>query len=152
MYVDYNQSIEKIIKNVIDENLPLVSNLANVSSVLYNYFKNVSWAGFYLKKENEDVLYLGPFQGGLACTLIPFGKGVCGASAIKKESILVKDVTQFEGHIACSSTSRSEIVVPLLKNGYVYGVIDLDSNELANFTLEDISVLEKVASTLITLF
>ena len=152
MHVDINQPIDKIIESIVDDTLPLVSSLANVSSILYSYFKNVSWAGFYLKKEDEDVLYLGPFQGGLACTLIPFGKGVCGTSALKRESILVEDVTKFAGHIACSSTSRSEMVVPLLKNDKVFGVIDLDSDELNNFTAEDIKNLEVVASILSKLF
>ena len=140
------------LKALIDPTLPLVSNLSNVSSLLAAHFKTSSWVGFYLKKENEDILYLGPFQGSLACTLIPFGKGVCGTCCLKKETIIVDNVLLFPGHIACSSSSRSEIVVPIIKNEEVVGVIDLDSDSYSSYTIEDGNVLEEVANILSSLF
>ena len=101
------------IKSIIDPNIPLVSNLSNVSSVL-NQMENINWVGFYLVE--GDKLFLGPFQGDVACTIIPKGKGVCGTSFEKKETIIVPNVNEFKGHIACSSLSKSEIVVPIIKN------------------------------------
>lgn len=143
------KTIYSQIVNIVDKSLPLVSNLANVSAVLFT-LDNLNWAGFYLAK--DDVLYLGPFQGEVACTTIPFGKGVCGTSALKKETIIVPDVNQFAGHIACSSKSKSEIVVPIIKDNKVLGVIDIDSPILNRFGLEEKELLEKVANLLAELF
>ena len=143
------KTIYSQIVNIVDKSLPLVSNLANVSAVLFT-LDNLNWAGFYLAK--DDVLYLGPFQGEVACTTIPFGKGVCGTSALKKETIIVPDVDQFAGHIACSSKSKSEIVVPIIKDNKVLGVIDIDSPILNRFGLEEKELLEKVANLLAELF
>ncbi len=139
-------------KMMIDETLPLVSNLANLARVLYDGFSNVFWAGFYLSDETKSVLYLGPYQGALACTRIAFGKGVCGSAAAKKEAILVPDVHEFPGHIACSSESNSELVVPILKNGETVAVIDLDSKEFSNFTQEDAELLTEIASIIAEIF
>ena len=116
-----NISIIENIISIIDKDVPVISNLANLSYVLKYYFNNTDWAGLYLTKNN--VLYLGPFQGDLACTMIPFNKGVCGISAYKKESILVPDVHEFEGHIACSSSTNSEVVVPIIKNYKVFHIM-----------------------------
>ena len=143
------KTIYSQIVNIVDKSLPLVSNLANVSAVLFT-LDNLNWAGFYLAK--DDVLYLGPFQGEVACTKIPFGKGVCGTSALKKETIIVPDVNQFAGHIACSSKSKSEIVVPIIKDNKVLGVIDIDSPILNRFGLEEKELLENVANLLAELF
>ena len=143
------QTIYSQIENIVDKSLPLVSNLANVSAVLFT-LDNLNWAGFYLAKDN--VLYLGPFQGEVACTKIPFGKGVCGTSALKKETIIVPDVNQFAGHIACSSKSKSEIVVPIIKDNKVLGVIDIDAPILNRFGLEEKELLENVANLLADLF
>ena len=143
------KTIYSQIVNIVDKSLPLVSNLANVSAVLFT-LDNLNWAGFYLAK--DDALYLGPFQGEVACTTIPFGKGVCGTSALKKETIIVPDVNQFAGHIACSSKSKSEIVVPIIKDNKVLGVIDIDSPILNRFGLEEKELLEKVANLLAELF
>lgn len=137
------------IKALIDKDLPLVSNLSNISAVI-NKMDNLNWCGFYLAKEN--VLYLGPFQGDVACTVIPFGRGVCGESALKKESIIVGNVLECKNHIACSSLSRSEIVVPIIKNDIVYGVIDLDSPIFNRFNEDDKKELEEVAKVLSELF
>ena len=143
------KTIYSQIVNIVDKSLPLVSNLANVSAVLFT-LDNLNWAGFYLAK--DDVLYLGPFQGEVACTTIPFGKGVCGTSALKKKTIIVPDVNQFAGHIACSSKSKSEIVVPIIKDNKVLGVIDIDAPILNRFGLQEKELLEKVANLLAELF
>ncbi len=118
------------IKALIEGETSVVANLANVSSALKMTF-DFFWVGFYLVE--KEVLVLGPFQGPIACTRIQKGKGVCGAAWERNETILVPDVEQFPGHIACSSDSKSEIVVPLLKNGNVVGVLDVDSNQLNDF-------------------
>lgn len=146
------EALLETIKSMIDTNLPLVSNLPNVSKLLKDGFDKTSWAGFYLSNETFDTLYLGPYQGNVACTTIPFNKGVCGVAAYKKESQLVANVHLFEGHIACSSLSNSEVVVPIIKDDKVYGVIDLDSNLFDNYSKEDVILLEKIANELAKLF
>ena len=110
-------------------------------------FDDISWAGFYLLKNEE--LILGPFQGKIACTNIPLTKGVCGKAASSKETVLVEDVHQFEGHIACDSESNSEIVVPLIKNNQLYGVLDLDSTSFGRFSKEDQIIFEEIAEILV---
>ena len=137
------------IKSIIDPNLPLVSNLSNVSAIL-NQMENINWVGFYLVK--NDTLYLGPFQGGVACTIIQKGKGVCGTSFEKKETIIVPNVNEFKGHIACSSLSKSEIVTPIIKNNEVVALIDIDAPIFDRFSNEDKELLEEVASVLAPLF
>ena len=137
------------IKEIIDKDLPLVSNLSNVSALL-GKLENINWAGFYLV--NEDKLYLGPFQGDVACVVIPKGKGVCGTSFLKKETIIVDDVNQFAGHIACSSLSKSEIVVPIIKDDEVKAVIDIDAPIYSRFSEKEKVFLEKVANLLKDLF
>lgn len=119
----------------------LVANLANVSAALKEQF-NFFWVGFYLVKDNE--LVLGPFQGPVACTRIGKGKGVCGAAWEKGETLIVPDVDAFPGHIACSSLSRSEIVVPMFKGGDVVGVLDVDSSSLGEFSELDQQYLEQI--------
>lgn len=140
--------IEKV-KAIIDTNLPLVSNLANVSAIL-NEMEDINWCGFYLVKDNK--LYLGPFQGEVACTVIDYGKGVCGKAFMDKKTVIVDNVLEFKGHIACSEKSRSEIVTPIIKNGEVVAVIDIDSPSLSRFSLDDKLVLESIASALEVLF
>ena len=130
------------IRNIIKKDIPLVSNLSNISALLFKMEK-VNWAGFYLL--DSDRLVLGPFQGDVACTIIPLRKGVCGTAAIKKETIVVDDVNKFEGHIACSSLSKSEIVVPIIKNNKLIGVIDIDAPIYSRFKLEEKKFLQKVA-------
>ena len=148
--INDNISILDNIVAIIDKDVPLISNLANLSYVLKFYFKNTDWAGFYLMKNN--VLYLGPFQGDLACTVISLNTGVCGKSAYLKQSILVPNVHEFEGHIACSSSTNSELVVPIIKDENVLGVIDLDSNLINNYTNEDVKILESIAKVIADLF
>ena len=119
----------------------VIANLANIVAVL-KFGMNFFWVGFYFVKENE--LVLGPFQGPVACTRIGFGKGVCGTSWKDQRTIIVKDVNEFPGHIACNSGSRSEIVVPVLKKDKVVLVLDVDSDKLADFDETDKYYLEKV--------
>ena len=137
------------IKSIINKELPLVSNLSNVAAIL-NKLENINWVGFYLVE--GDKLYLGPFQGDIACTIIPKGKGVCGTSFARKETIIVPDVNKFDGHIACSSLSKSEIVVPIIKDNEVKAVIDIDSPIYDRFHDDDKVFLEKVAEELSKLF
>lgn len=132
----------KQIDSIIDKNLPLVSNLANVASILKE-MESINWCGFYLVK--EDYLYLGPFQGDVACATIKIGHGVCGTSFQNKETIIVPNVNEFKGHIACSSLSKSEIVVPIIKNNEVKGVIDIDAPIYNRFHDEEKEYLIKVS-------
>lgn len=121
----------------------LVANLANVAAALKEQF-GWFWVGFYLVKENE--LVLGPFQGPVACTRIRYGKGVCGSSWEQARTLIVPDVEQFPGHIACSSLSKSEIVVPVIRDGKVIGVLDVDSAEYNEFDSTDQQYLEAIVA------
>ncbi len=138
------------IKSLIADEPDLIANLANVTSALKQAFPSFSWVGFYLMKGDE--LVLGPFQGKLACTRIKVGTGVCGTSALEKKTIIVPDVEKFPGHIYCDPDSKSEIVVPIIKDGKVLGVLDVDSYELNNFDEVDKVYLEKIVSLLISKF
>ena len=122
-----------------------ISNAANLSAFLYQSLPNISWAGFYFL--NSGKLQLGPFQGKPACVSIDMGKGVCGSAAVQRRTIRVADVDAFDGHIACDADSRSEIVVPLFKQGELIGVLDIDSTQLERFDEADeagINALAKV--------
>ena len=129
------------IQALVETEPDLIANLANISAALKAQF-NWLWIGFYLVK--DDVLVLGPFQGPVACTRITRQRGVCGASWSSASTLIVPDVEKFPGHIACSSLSRSEIVLPLIKNGEVVGVMDIDSSELNSFDEMDQYYLEKI--------
>ena len=139
----------KQLKEMIDPKLPLVSNLSNASALL-NQLDNINWCGFYILKDNY--LYLGPFQGEVACTIIHLNKGVCGYAASNKKTVIVDDVNKFPGHIACSSASKSEIVVPIIVNDIVKAVIDIDAPILNRFSKEDAALLEECAKVLEVLF
>jgi GAF domain-containing protein len=141
------KSLFSQIESLINPEEPLISNLANFTAALKEGFDKISWVGFYLSK--DDVLYLGPFQGKVACTSIKFGSGVCGTSAIRQEIVIVEDVHQFPGHIACDAGSNSEIVVPLIKDGKLYGVLDLDSYRFSAFNEVDKFYLTKLCSLLV---
>ncbi|MCR5070392.1 MAG: GAF domain-containing protein [Bacteroidales bacterium] len=121
------------------------ANLANTAAAIHEAF-GFWWTGFYLVDDKQ--LVLGPFQGPVACTRIPFGRGVCGTAWLRRETVIVPDVEEFPGHIACSSASRSEIVVPLFRDEEVIGVLDIDSRELATFDAEDAAGLEAIAALL----
>ncbi|ULT59918.1 GAF domain-containing protein [Neobacillus drentensis] len=125
-----------------------IANLSNASALLNQFLDRINWVGFYLMDSNGE-LVLGPFQGLPACVRIPLGKGVCGTSALKKETIRVEDVHQFPGHIACDAASRSEIVIPLLKDGELFGVLDIDSPEVNRFDELDQQQLEELAAVVV---
>ncbi|MEI5890902.1 GAF domain-containing protein [Bacillus cereus] len=125
----------------------VVANLSNASALLNQFLDRVNWVGFYVTEGNQ--LVLGPFQGMPACVRIPFGRGVCGVAAETKTTQLVADVHQFPGHIACDSASNSEIVVPIVKEGTVIGVLDIDSPEKNRFDVVDQHYLEKFVETLL---
>lgn len=124
----------------------LIANLSNASALLNQFLEDVNWVGFYLTK--EDQLVLGPFQGLPACVRIPFGKGVCGGAAAQQQTLRVADVHQFPGHIACDAASRSEIVVPIIKDGVTLGVLDIDSPSLDRFNEVDQINLEEFVNIL----
>jgi len=137
------QSLIPQIEALITGEDDLIANLANICAALKEQFKWF-WVGFYMVKNNE--LVLGPFQGPVACTRIAKGKGVCGTSWELADTLIVADVDEFPGHIACSSLSRSEIVIPLFKDGIVAGVLDVDSEHLAQFDETDKKYLEQIIS------
>ena len=138
------------VAGLISSESDLIANLANISAVLREAFQ-FFWVGFYIKKENQ--LVLGPFQGPIACTRINFDKGVCGYCYQTKETVIVPDVEAFPGHIACSSASKSEIVVPVfVKDGHVVMVLDVDSDQLDDFTEVDKEGLEQMMQLLTKTF
>ena len=124
-----------------------IANLANAAALLHQFLSNINWVGFYLVSNNE--LVLGPFQGLPACTRIPFGKGVCGTVAKTHKTLCVDDVTQYPGHIACDAASKSELVIPLVKNNNFLGVLDIDSPTLARWDKMDVEHLSKFCEVLI---
>ncbi|MDO7874858.1 GAF domain-containing protein [Hymenobacter sp. ASUV-10] len=144
-YVELLPQIEALTAGETD----LTANLANTAAALRQSF-GFFWVGFYLVKGEE--LVLGPFQGPIACTRIRRGKGVCGSSWAQAQTLLVPDVEQFPGHIACSSESKSEIVVPIIKDGQVLGVLDVDSDQLNDFDADDQAALEQLMQLASTWF
>ena len=139
------QEVYKQIESVVDGEPDQIANMANTAALLHEAF-GFWWTGFYIVK--DGVLVLGPFQGPVACTRIGFGKGVCGTSWERKETIVVPDVHQFPGHIACSSLSNSEIVVPMFHGDDVYAVLDIDSKDFSTFDSTDQFWLEKIVRLL----
>jgi len=133
-------------KAFIEDESDLIALLANLSALIKVYVKDLNWAGFYLLKGTE--LVLGPFQGYPACSRIAEGKGVCGKAALEGKLVIVPDVHQFTGHIACDSASASELVIPFFKSGKVYGVLDLDSPTPARFSGEEAEYLGQIADLL----
>ncbi|MFP7299485.1 GAF domain-containing protein [Neobacillus niacini] len=125
-----------------------IANLSNTSALLNQFLDRINWVGFYLMDENNE-LVLGPFQGLPACVRIPLGKGVCGTSAKTRETVRVADVHQFPGHIACDAASNSEIVIPLIKDGQLLGVLDIDSPEKNRFDELDQEKLEELTAILV---
>lgn len=140
-YKEIYEQVAAVTKGETD----VIATMANTVALIHEGF-GFWWTGFYIVKGDE--LVLGPFQGPIACTRIAYGKGVCGTSWKRKESIIVPDVEDFPGHIACSSLSRSEIVIPLFKNGSITAVLDIDSKELSTFDKTDQFWLEKIVSLL----
>jgi GAF domain-containing protein len=125
----------------------LIANLANAAALLYHSLPDLNWAGFYLLKDGE--LVVGPFQGKPACVRIAMGKGVCGTAAARRSTVIVANVHEFDGHIACDTASNSEIVVPIVRGSELIGVLDIDSPKFARFDAQDQAGLEKVVATLL---
>lgn len=146
---NYQQAINSI-KEIIDPEINLYGNLANIAGLLNYFLKDINWVGFYLVSKGR--LEVGPFIGLPACTKIDFNKGVCGTAWAQSKTIIVNDVSKFAGHIACDSASKSEIVVPIIKDGKVLGVIDIDSHLYDNFDEIDKKYLETIAKSLKRLF
>lgn len=137
------------LRSLLTDEHDLIANAANLSSLLYHSLPELNWAGFYFVK--DGVLVLGPFQGKVACTRIALGKGVCGTSAASRKTVLVENVHEFPGHIACDGASNSEIVVPILKDGQVVGVLDLDSPRISRFDDADRAGLEVLVQSVVEL-
>jgi L-methionine (R)-S-oxide reductase len=153
IYVDKKLSNEEKYKSLIPQikallvkEDELISNISNFTAALKQTFDKISWAGIYLF--DGEKLYLGPFQGKVACTNIEIGKGVCGTSALMEETVIVPDVADFPGHIACDPDSKSEIVVPIMKDSRLIGVLDLDSSFLDAFDETDQQYLEELCNFL----
>lgn len=140
----------KQLKSLLEGEKNVIANLSNTSALLNQFLDRINWVGFYLMEEGE--LVLGPFQGLPACVRIPVGRGVCGTAAEKLETVRVEDVHLFPGHIACDAASQSEIVIPMLDNGKLIGVLDIDSPEKNRFDEIDQAKLEQFVSTLMEVY
>jgi GAF domain-containing protein len=138
--------VQKQLLALIEDETNQIANLSNAAALLNLFLDEINWVGFYLYEEGQ--LILGPFQGHPACVRIPMGKGVCGTSAATEKTLRVEDVHQFPGHIACDAASRSEIVIPLMKDGKLLGVLDIDSPITDRFDEMDQQGLEKFAEIL----
>lgn len=140
--IDNYELVKKQLQALIHDEHNQIANLSNAAALLNQFLDRINWVGFYLL-DNDSELVLGPFQGLPACIRIPIGKGVVGTSAIKKETVRVQDVNQFPGHIACDAASQSEIVIPIIKDGSLFGVLDIDSPEKERFDELDQQKLEE---------
>ncbi|WAH39235.1 GAF domain-containing protein [Alicyclobacillus dauci] len=146
---EFYRALHSQLEHLLEGEPNAIANLSNMSSLLGLYLKDINWVGFYLWSESDNQLILGPFQGKPACIRIPFGKGVCGAAARDRRTTVVEDVFAFPGHIACDPASRSEIVVPIVIEGRLIGVLDIDSPVQARFDAEDQAGLEELVSVLV---
>jgi len=135
------------VEGLVSAESDMIANMANIAAVLFEALPRINWAGFYLLREGE--LVLGPFQGRVACTRIALGRGVCGKAASERSIQRIDDVHSFPGHIACDAASASEIVLPLVRNGELLGVLDIDSPEPARFGDAEQAVLERVVTLLL---
>lgn len=144
----FNLVVNQLTALIEDED-NMIANLSNASALLNQFLERINWVGFYLWDEEKNELVLGPFQGLPACVRIPFGKGVCGTAAEKRETLVVPDVNQFPGHIACDANSQSEIVIPMIKNDQLIGVLDIDSPEVNRFDEIDKKKLEEFVAALV---
>ena len=139
--------LEEQARALFQDETDLIANAANLSALIYDSLPDLNWAGFYFLKGGE--LVLGPFQGKPACVRIAPGKGVCGIAAASRQTLVVPDVHQFPGHIACDSASNSEIVVPIINQGRLLGVLDLDSPKFSRFDSDDAAGLERLVSVFV---
>lgn len=140
------RDLEASLKSLLDGETDALANLSNAAALVNQALDRINWCGFYLLR-GED-LVLGPFQGKPACVRIPLGKGVCGTAAARRQTVVVPDVREFSGHIACDADSRSEIVVPILVGGRLVGVLDVDAPEVGRFDEEDRNGLERFVNAL----
>jgi L-methionine (R)-S-oxide reductase len=140
--------VKKQLQALLEGEENLIANLSNASALLNQFLDRINWVGFYLLDNNNE-LVLGPFQGLPACVRIPLGRGVCGTSAQNRETVRVEDVHLFPGHIACDAASQSEIVIPLVKNGELIGVLDIDSPEKDRFDILDQEKLEELVAVIV---
>ena len=145
---DY-ETLNKMLKSLIEDETDRIANLSNASSLLNYFLHDINWVGFYLYEEKTNELVLGPFQGLPACVRIENGKGVCGTAFRGNDIFIVDDVNEFPGHIACDANSKSEIVLPLYKDGKGIGVLDIDAPIYERFTEEDRNGLKAFVDTLI---
>ncbi|XJZ26498.1 GAF domain-containing protein [Bacillota bacterium Lsc_1132] len=146
--IENYELVKKQLQALLQDETNQIANLSNAAALLNQFLDRINWVGFYLFDTNGE-LVLGPFQGLPACIRIPLGKGVCGTAAAKKTTIRVEDVNQFPGHIACDSASQSEIVIPMMKNGNLFGVLDIDSPEINRFDEVDQEKLEEFVELLV---
>lgn len=142
---EFYRELTSQLEGLLHDERDFIANAANLSALVYDLVSDLNWAGFYFLRPNGE-LVLGPFQGKVACVRIPLGKGVCGSAAQQRQTVLVPDVHAFPGHIACDAASRSELVVPLIKDGRVLGVLDLDSPSPGRFDREDQVGFEALAA------
>lgn len=140
--------LEQQIDAIIDKNLSSLTNISNILAILYHQMEHINWAGLYLCDTKKQECILGPFQGKVACTVIPYKKGVVGTCAATQKSILVKNVHEFPGHIACDCDSQSEVVIPLQSNNELYAILDIDSIKLDRFNQKDYDMLLNIANVL----
>ncbi len=141
MYRELAQQLEALLAGERDA----IANAANTSALLFQLLPDLNWAGFYFLRGAREELVLGPFQGRPACVRIAVGKGVCGTAVVRRQAVLVADVQEFPGHIACDAQSRAELVVPLMRGGEIFGVLDLDSPLPGRFDAEDKAGIERAA-------
>ncbi|ALS33205.1 MULTISPECIES: GAF domain-containing protein [Pseudoalteromonas] len=144
---DFYQSLVKQTQSLIGGESNVIANMANISALLFTSLDDVNWAGFYFM-DSPTELVLGPFQGNPACIRIPVGKGVCGTAAATGQTQLIEDVHAFDGHIACDAASNSEVVVPIMKAGKVFAVLDIDSPSISRFDTDDQAGLEALVKCL----
>jgi len=147
--VEMYRELDGQLKSLLGEERDFIANSANTSSLIYNALPDINWAGFYIHKQGE--LVVGPFQGKPACVRIAIGTGVCGKAAFEQRTVIVENVLEFPGHIACDAASLSEIVVPILHKDLLVGVLDIDSPKMARFDTADKAGLETLVKTFTTL-
>ena len=140
--------IFKMAESLVEGEHNFIANASNLSALIFEYIGSLNWVGYYFKQNDE--LILGPFQGRTACLRIKIGEGVCGKCAEKNDTIIVSNVHEFEGHIACDSRSNSEIVVPIIKDNYFYGVLDIDSPAFDRFNEEEKNFFESIVELLVS--
>ena len=147
--IEMYRELDAQLKSLLCDEQDFIANSANTSSLIFHTLPDLNWAGFYIHKHGQ--LVIGPFQGKPACVRIEMGTGVCGKAALEKRTIIVEDVHQFPGHIACDAASRSEIVVPILHKGSLVAVLDVDSPKIARFDADDKAGLETLIKTFVAL-